>query len=159
MLIVGYRAQTIAWAGFCFFNSLPSYFRRIFVSVHKINQAEFYEEKTPCHFPLSCIFVERPTCSLIAWYTYAYPSNRQAAEPWTFRQSGEYSPRLYKAGCIRGANNENSWILFTRHASPASKVKIAAPIVLAQHKRKNRQSGQRFCCSSPIGPKIAIKFH
>ncbi len=54
-----------------------------------------------------------------------------------------------EAGCICRANNENSQICYVHCASPVSGMKIAAPIVLAQHQEHGRigEGQELLCCT------------
>jgi hypothetical protein len=62
-----------------------------------------------------------------------------------------------KTGRIRSANKEISLIFFIHHTLPVSGTRIAAPVVLAQHKGHERigEARKPIRCTSHIAPKIA----
>ncbi len=65
-----------------------------------------------------------------------------------------------KAGCICRAINENSLICYVHCALTVSGIKIAAPIVLAQHQEHERigEAREQLCHASSIGKQIGKLF-
>jgi hypothetical protein len=63
-----------------------------------------------------------------------------------------------EAGRILSANNENLRIFYTYFGASLDEVKIVLPVVVAQHKGKEKigEARKRFRRSLLIGPKIAI---
>ncbi len=60
----------------------------------------------------------------------AYAANRQSGE--------KLATPIGEAGRIHSANKKFSRIFYVRCASPIGRVRIVAPIVLAQHKENER---------------------